>query len=211
MSTPFPFLVGPTGRRVYIENPGFRALPREELIREVAHGLAREQRFAGHLRESFSVAAHSCLVHRLAMRDPRGTLHAQDYALIHDASEAYLRDIPKPLKEWMPDYRAIERRFQIELCHGFGVSPVLLDSERDLVHELDALAMAVEADVLGFGCSVYGIQQPDYAENDEARWYRRELEMRQSAINPASDYAVFLHRLTTAFDSGRPEAEDREL
>ncbi|MBS1170158.1 MAG: putative phage hydrolase, partial [Burkholderiaceae bacterium] len=61
-------------------------------------------------------------------------------ALLHDASEAYLKDIPKPLKELLPDYRAIEARLQAVIRRKFG----LPEQESDAVKRVDLKLLATE-------------------------------------------------------------------
>lgn len=84
-------------------------------IRDIAAGLARECRFAGQMHGYYTVAQH-CVI---------GTLIAPQaikYAfLMHDAAEAILKDIPKPLKNLLPDYRRIEAMHEERLNRRFMV------------------------------------------------------------------------------------------
>lgn len=69
---------------------------------DICHSLAHLCRFNGHTREFYSVAQHSCIVAELVPEEHKLA------ALLHDATEAYLGDITRPLKQWMPDYRGFE-------------------------------------------------------------------------------------------------------
>jgi hypothetical protein len=93
--------------------------PRVEEIdpRDIAHALAHQVRFSGHVRGHYSVLEHSLRVAELV--SPENKL----YALLHDASEAYLKDVPRPLKQ-LPEFafyreaeaelmRAVEQRFRL--------------------------------------------------------------------------------------------------
>ena len=86
-------------------------------IRDIAHALSLLCRFGGHCRVHYSVAQHSVLASYLVA--PSDAL----WALLHDASEAYLVDVPTPLKRLaaMTGYRAVEAQVQLTICHAFGL------------------------------------------------------------------------------------------
>lgn len=153
------FLIGPTGRRVYFASP-FAGLSPAQIVREVATGLSREQRFAGHLRKPYSVLQHSIAVQRMThdSGEPLARARRRIAALFHDGSEAYLRDLPKPVKELLPDYQALEERFQKALFDSL-VSPTFPTSQNDdiAITVADAVCQVVEADLLGYGATTYGI------------------------------------------------------
>ncbi len=119
-----------TGREV---NP--LALRVEDIdIRDIAHALALTCRFNGHCRIFYSVAEHSVLVSNLC--PPEFALEA----LLHDASEAYLGDVPTPLKRQWPEYRAAETRAQAIIAQHFG----LPEDISQAVHDSDAEAFGIE-------------------------------------------------------------------
>ncbi len=89
--------------------------PEEIFIEDIAHALAMICRFAGHTRVFYSVAEHSIHVSRYCR--PAQAL----YGLLHDASEAYLSDIPYPVKIHLPDYKIIEDRLMDCILRRFGI------------------------------------------------------------------------------------------
>lgn len=94
----------------------------------VAHALAIEPRFSGHTLFPVSVGDHSLRVAREVERraKARGWSHTKVReivlaALLHDGSEAYLRDLPTPIKAKLPDYAAVEAVVQRAVDLRFGV------------------------------------------------------------------------------------------
>jgi len=109
-----------TGKRIWPLDP------REDEIdiEDIAHALSLMCRYTGHVKEFYSVANHSVLVSSiLSDRCPQ---HAF-WGLMHDASEAYLHDLPYPLKqdkEFGPIYQRFEDNLMRCVCRKFGMAEV---------------------------------------------------------------------------------------
>lgn len=84
------------------------------IIEDIAHALSHQCRFGGHLPEFYSVAQHS---YSCSMMVPDEHKLA---ALLHDASEAYLLDIPRPIKAGLTNYKEIEDRLMRVIANKFG-------------------------------------------------------------------------------------------
>jgi len=97
--------------------------PKPEMfnIEDIAHALSHQCRFGGHLPVFFSVAEH-CINCDKIIHTP----HRFD-ALMHDCSEAYLLDIPKPIKDKILDYLIIEDNLMKVLSAKFGFNYPLSD------------------------------------------------------------------------------------
>lgn len=88
--------------------------PNTITIEDIAHGLSHMPRFAGHLPYLYSVGQHSIRAAEIAEPDLKLT------ALLHDASEAFLMDIPKPIKMKMPEYNIVEDQLMSVIAKKFG-------------------------------------------------------------------------------------------
>ena len=108
--------------------------PRDEdfSIIDIAHALSLQARFAGHTFVHYSVAEHSVRAARLAYRiaqgkgleqSPHQTAQEVFATLLHDATEAYLVDIPRPRKrqEDMAGYREAESRLERAIERWVGL------------------------------------------------------------------------------------------
>jgi len=84
-------------------------------IEDIAHALSNMPRFSGHTPKFYSVAQHCVNACLLAPE------HESLDALLHDATEAYMLDIAKPLKNLLPDYSALEKKLEKVIAHKFQV------------------------------------------------------------------------------------------
>jgi hypothetical protein len=92
--------------------------PEEVNLVDIAHALSMTCRYNGHCERFYSVAEHSVLVSQAL------PLEFKLWGLLHDAPEAYVNDINRPTKKFMPEYQNIERNIMIAICDHFGLSHV---------------------------------------------------------------------------------------
>lgn len=153
-------------------------------VADVSQALAHINRFCGHTNRPYSVAQHSLLVVALLIDAGQNDARVLLQGLVHDAPEAYIADIPAPLKRMLPDYRLVEERVWAACASSFGVPVVLCDAVKDA----DWLACRLEAHMhlpvrpLGdwAGSDPYAAQSPEVKELlnaicDSQAWTRRWL------------------------------------
>lgn len=92
----------------------FDPKPDDIVIEDIAHALSNLCRFGGHTKCFYSVAEHSLLCAVLVPGEHKLA------ALLHDASEAYLVDIPTPIKNRLPGYVEAEDRLMKVIAEKFG-------------------------------------------------------------------------------------------
>jgi uncharacterized protein len=111
-------------------------------LADIAHALAHQCRFAGHCRQFYSVAEHSVRVAQLLQAKGFRREHCR-WGLLHDASEAYLVDIPRPLKRLpvFAPYREVEERLMRVIAERFDLGW----PEPDVVKWADNVMLATEA------------------------------------------------------------------
>lgn len=109
---------------------------------DIAHALSNHCRFSGHVRKFYSVAEHSVRVTRW-VKGHGGSLDDQKWALLHDATEAYLIDLPKPLKAdpyFGKAFRGAEGRVEAVIAEKFKLSQMM----PMIVHFGDSALFAAE-------------------------------------------------------------------
>lgn len=123
------------GKKFYPLNPD----PRSIDIRDIAHSLALKTRYNGQCQNFYSIAQHSVYVAKLIMENWESpVLRLQ--ALLHDAAEAYLQDIPRPLKHTpqMQFYRDAENNLQQIIFQRFNLDPELDPTIKEADYEMFA-------------------------------------------------------------------------
>lgn len=134
------FIETVTGDLFYMSKPTFD-------IEAIAYALAKNCRFNGHSSIMFTVAQHSVLVMEIMERQNKYDMACWQgdplEGLLHDATEAYLTDIPAPFKHLLPDFRAVDGQLETTLREHFK-----LPSKKTFAcQRADWIALFLEADV----------------------------------------------------------------
>ncbi|HVP57588.1 MAG TPA: hypothetical protein VMU02_05785 [bacterium] len=82
---------------------------------DIAHALSMLCRYTGHVDRFYSVAEHSLMMSWYCPAE------LGFVALMHDATEAYVNDLSKPLKDLLPSYEVIERNIYLALAERFNL------------------------------------------------------------------------------------------
>lgn len=120
----------------------------------VAHALSMQPRFGGHLPVFYSVAQHCVQVCWSVWNEIRLA------ALLHDASEAYLIDVPRPVKDQLPNYKEIEERLMCVIAGKFGFDWPMHES----IKSADEMALRNEWDCLMLGNGSMPVWSQDKAK-----------------------------------------------
>lgn len=114
-------------------------------ILDIAHALSQQCRFAGQCKFFYSVAQHSILASKWVL-ETTSDLDSAKYTLMHDASEAYCVDVPRPLKYKLQNYRQYEEKCQNVILEKFNLT--LPQKYHSIVSEADDRMLFTEADAL---------------------------------------------------------------
>ena len=119
--------------------------PEDVCIEDIAHALSNICRYGGHSRAFYSVAEHSVIIsdavllasrvttdnhHQMIIYDHNEALRA----LLHDASEAYLADVPRPVKPFLKGYMELEHNVEMAIALAFDLDHL----ESPMIKELDS-------------------------------------------------------------------------
>ena len=119
-------------------------MPEEDLIdeRDIAHALSLMCRANGHTRIFYSVAQHSiaCAKEAVARKESDAVVLG---CLLHDASEAYLCDITRPMKQYLSEYLEAEKRLQEAIWQKW-METAPDEQQRQIIFEIDDLMMSKE-------------------------------------------------------------------
>lgn len=158
-----------TNSGVLLDYTNFR---KEDInLRDIAHHLANERRYGGALPLDtyFSVACHSINMANFVFElttslnyEVEDVKRLMRYALFHDASEAYLKDIPSGLKALLPEYKILEEHFSSIIFDKYGIE------ENEYITDVIDKCMFLD-EVIVLRPEHYGIYSR-YNENKPLQW-----------------------------------------
>lgn len=131
-----PWFKTVTGLKFYPMNPR----PEEIRLDDIAHGLAKTARFNGHTFEFYSVAQHSVIVSQHVRPE-----HAL-YGLLHDAAEAYIGDLIRPVKKapGLATFAEIEAKIMAVIAEAFFLKWPMNMAATDDVQQADEYTLYTE-------------------------------------------------------------------
>lgn len=153
----------------------FDPKPEMFVIEDIAHALSFTCRFGGHLPHYYSVAQHSITCSKVVSEENAMA------ALLHDAAEAYLTDMPSPIKKRLPDFVEIENNLMRVIALRFGFEYPLHDEVKEADKELLEMEWArfvLRDSSSGLRGPVF---PPDIVRKDFLSRYERINELRTRA------------------------------
>jgi hypothetical protein len=138
-------------------------------LKDIALGLSRQSRLAGRGNRFYSVTEHSLLVFhllRVYLNQEILTEAEQKLALMHDAHEAFIRDISAPLKKHLPDYNQVTKRLDLALEKRFNLESF----KNENVDRIDKLALSIEVP------RIMNYQKDNWSSRIDERFIEAELK-----------------------------------
>lgn len=106
------FITTYSGAKFYVDDCNIEDVP----IKDIAHALSMNCRFNGHIEDFYSVAEHSVIVSELVPEEDAL------WGLMHDATEAFVPDIPRPFKHLITGFHEFEDKLAKKMAEKLGLS-----------------------------------------------------------------------------------------
>lgn len=172
------FITTPAVPQFYFLNPK----PEDIHIEDIACALSKTCRFNGLIPVFYSVAEHSILVSKIL--EKQGAEMLTVFAgLLHDAEEAYLPDIPSPIKKVMTEVQRIYFRLSLIISEKYGINY----AKWEAIEDIDRRLCTAEARALG----IWNDQWDDTGESLEVDFFW---------LSPEDAEEVFLKRYAVLRD-----------
>jgi len=144
-----------TGKKFYPFDPR----PEDVDLRDIAHALSLLCRFNGHSECFYSVAEHSIRASRLLCLYPTKYCPVQPgddgtpdnnilgadlrlAVILHDAAEAYISDLPRPIKQQIPDFQELDHKISAAIAEAFEFDAELFS--HPIIKKIDMAMLATE-------------------------------------------------------------------
>ena len=112
-----PYIGTYTNKKFYFLEPE----PDQICIEDIAQALSMNCRFSGHVSKFYSVAEHCCIIGDLVEAADKSSSEVLA-ALLHDASEAYICDIPRPIKPYLANYFDMELKIEKVIQQKYNIT-----------------------------------------------------------------------------------------
>jgi len=131
------FLKTYTGKKVSILNPSEDDIS----LYDISHALSMQCRYNGHCSSFYSVAEHTVLGTSFMIKHDSSPAQIKAW-LLHDATEAYVGDLIRPVKAHLQGFKDIEEVFATVINRKYGVE--LSDDILETIHYVDNVMVAWE-------------------------------------------------------------------
>jgi len=143
-------------------------------IFDIAHALSNMCRYNGHCKKFYSVAEHSIIVSKFVL---------EEFALaglLHDAAEAYLSDVPRPVKKYLNGYKGYESRLMSVIYRAFGIKKTM--EMRNHVKCIDERLLRTE------------LEQVMLTGTKAIKFYEEPIDVKIAYLQPVDAEIEFLER-----------------
>ena len=181
-----PFVITSSGIRFYPSRPEFK-------LTDIAHSLCMNARFNGHVMRPYSVGQHSMMVADIVrILHPTASPTLILEALLHDGTEAYLTDVPAPLKASLPDWKKWDHELDQKLRKAFKLPA----EPSQAVKTADCYALFIEAEaLLPIGSSAHFEDPHEHKRRALKFASKHGLWLNITDMDPQYDREVFMSRL----------------
>lgn len=165
--------------------------PQRILIEDIAHSLAMQCRFTGHTSKFYSTAQHSVHVSEIVPSE------FALWGLLHDASEAYVSDVARPIKHANAEFGEVYRAVEEVLAKAVAIKFNLVWPEPPEVKVADKMMLRAEQrDLMANDPNPGNIWEkavlPWGPEKAERKFMERYLELTEVAIEELRDVGTYV-------------------
>ena len=153
--------------------------PDEIFIWDIAWSLSNQCRYTGHVTSFYSVAEHCCLLFDYAKSTGITDKTFLRTLLMHDASEAYLTDIARPIKAHIPDYKKLEVKIEEAIANKYDLTypypPEVRELDTRILMDERSQAMKPSNNVWGVVADPLGVKLNFWKPDEAYDEYRKRF------------------------------------